>query len=56
MMVQPPQEHSQGKYDNNGKGSYFRFEYVLDTLARIYPTSIYARLQNLSQYVFNESE
>ena len=31
-------------------------ENYLHTLDRIYPTSIYARLQNLSHYVFNASE
>ena len=25
-MVQPPRVHNHGKYDNNGKGWYFRFD------------------------------
>ena len=25
-MVQPPQAHNHGKYDNNGKSRYFRFD------------------------------
>ena len=27
MMVQPPQVHNHGKYDNNWKGLYVRFDY-----------------------------
>ena len=27
MMVQSPQAHTYGKYDSNGKGWYFRFDY-----------------------------
>ena len=26
MIVQPSQKHNHGKYDNNGKGGYFRFD------------------------------
>ena len=26
MEVQPPRTHNHGKYDNNGKGIYFRFD------------------------------
>ena len=26
MMVQPPQAHRRGKYDNNEKGWYFRYD------------------------------
>ena len=26
MMTQPHQAHNHGKYGNNGKGSYFKFD------------------------------
>ena len=26
MMIQPPQAHNQGKYDNNGKYWYLRYD------------------------------
>ena len=30
MMEQPPQARNHGKYNNSGKGRYFRFDYNSD--------------------------
>ena len=39
-MMQPPQADNQGKYINNEKGSYFRFDYDDDNMSYKYVSSI----------------
>ena len=40
MMVQPPQAHNHEKYDNNGKGWYFRFDDDNKMIYKYIPPSI----------------